>query len=1044
MLIPLYRLIFSIIRIIGFAETTRFKIREKIKSYMKEKLTLLFSELKSLVEKEFTPVVEKEIEQLNDFLSSVESSVEQYGHYPGGNKNDNYLPVLEGTYKYNAEIFALINVRHSAAESVKFDDKFESYISAINTYIDSLDTELVLPQNDERFIIQHSDRINIKLLKRFKRIFFNITQIPTGTANLFRKIFKKEIKTKKLWSHRIPYRNLAYYILRDDFIAGTVNLFDELNKEFSGIYLKIWNLDEKIAGKFFELFDINTGLNNIEITSNKLKDELEDIRLNIKNAEENFNNRIEETLNKLKNKFEEAFELAGTVELPRRIVDKDRIDKKHSLLNDLFMRQHHQWQSTYFALFEDWRLNKDVYIAALSIYEKYFKLVNDTEEKISQKILSRAARVNLELENIKVQINSMGNDPVDLKNYLIKQKEIIQKRLADDIIPSVIDELLKLNIPSSVDGFEDAVRKVTDELSPKRALVKNADFSSRIKDSEINYISPKELILFEKLPGFIEAVLNIKNRIVREIDNIRGSLHELIEISDFNLESAVAIFENKESGEDENPKKIAVEGINRATGKTNAVLSDIAKINTILKEGLSQAVINYNNGILELTSTEKVFNIRLKIAKAKAVERTKIYRQNAAKFIKKSLPRLAESVKKGYGGYRQLINNVQSKFGLTPPAETISAEISDFLTETQAAIRRLPFVYQRLFQVEALSEDRFFYGREYELGKLSEASANWEKRFYAATALVGEKGSGTTSVINIFLSKLKADIPVKRYVLKRSIYNEKEFLHFAGELFGEQQFNNFNQIVDYVNNLKTRQIIIIENFQKMYLKKVDGFDALKLFFELISKTNKNIFWITAVTYYAWEYLNKTLMIADYFGYVVKMAGLKDEEIIEIITRRHRVSGYKIVYEPAAEDLNSKAFKKLDSRGRQEYLRKEYFSGLNKFAKSNISLALIFWLRSTKAVTENTITISSLKEMNFSFLSALSQEKLFTLHALILHDGLTEELHALIFGQPAAKSRSILLLLLDDGIVINQNGYFVINPLLYRQAINLLHSKNILH
>ena len=85
---------------------------------------------------------------------------------------------------------------------------------------------------------------------------------------------------------------------------------------------------------------------------------------------------------------------------------------------------------------------------------------------------------------------------------------------------------------------------------------------------------------------------------------------------------------------------------------------------------------------------------------------------------------------------------------------------------------------------------------------------------------------------------------------------------------------------------------------------------------------------------------------------------------------------------------SKSYKKIGEEKKQDYLSRQYFSDLNKFAKSNISLALLFWLRSTKEVSGDTITIGSLRDMDFSFLTSLETSKVFTLHSLLIHDGLT--------------------------------------------------------
>ena len=101
------------------------------------------------------------------------------------------------------------------------------------------------------------------------------------------------------------------------------------------------------------------------------------------------------------------------------------------------------------------------------------------------------------------------------------------------------------------------------------------------------------------------------------------------------------------------------------------------------------------------------------------------------------------------------------------------------------------------------------------------------------------------------------------------------------------------------------------------------------------------------------------------------------------------------------------------------------------------------MRSTKKVTSSLITLSSLHELT-TFPGVINQEKIFVLYLLLLHDGLSEEEVALIYDKHPNEIRLILLTLFDDGIIIKRENLFIINPLLYRQIIFLLQSKNIIH
>ncbi len=230
----------------------------------------------------------------------------------------------------------------------------------------------------------------------------------------------------------------------------------------------------------------------------------------------------------------------------------------------------------------------------------------------------------------------------------------------------------------------------------------------------------------------------------------------------------------------------------------------------------------------------------------------------------------------------------------------------------------------------------------------------------------------------------------------------------------------------------------------LFLKLVGGFVCLKLFFDLMSNTTRKVLWICAYTRHSWNYLDLALKISDYYIRKIELTKLGDKTIEEIIFRRNQLSGYKIIFEPSADHHENKVYNKLNEEEKQEYLRKEFFSNLNKSCNGNISLALLYWLRSTHEVTGESITITNLHEIDFSFVKAFSSEYLFTLHAIIIHDGLTLEDYSKIFNTTSHLARNVLIPMLEKGLLIRPKEKYNINPILFRQVAQFLRSKNFIN
>jgi hypothetical protein len=143
-------------------------------------------------------------------------------------------------------------------------------------------------------------------------------------------------------------------------------------------------------------------------------------------------------------------------------------------------------------------------------------------------------------------------------------------------------------------------------------------------------------------------------------------------------------------------------------------------------------------------------------------------------------------------------------------------------------------------------------------------------------------------------------------------------------------------------------------------------------------------------------------------------------------------------------MANKKFARLNEEEKQLFLRDKFFSQLNNFAHGNISLALSYWLLSTTNITDRSIEITAFKSPDFSFINNLSHEKIFFIYLLIMHDGLTLERMVAIYNRSEESLRLMMIMLRDDGIIIEKSNRFVVNPLIYRHTINMLKAKNLIY
>ena len=1010
---------------------------------MKDEFVVIRDQIEEFIDSSLVERLNKRIDEQIHFISSVRDLVMNHIIDLRDLKDDE-PSFYKNMEDYNSAVLKLLEKRTPDRNVPAFKEEFADLVQSYAEFIKLTDRKRIEEQDKERFNKVEGDSFSTSIVKALKKTGYFITTSPRRTSNLFRKLFRKPARSLKIWKRKIHFRNLIELIIKDSFLVSSFDLINEVNREIASSCHSAWKSEEKINKHF------STDLHLTEISSyipvddevSLFDKDINSLLKQMQKTKESVRTKTTENLDKVFSRLDDTYNKAGTLEFTSRRYSRKKVLDSEKNVDEKYSQLAAGWNNTFFTLLEDWKLNKDLYLNEILQVEELYSLKAEMKQKILGKVVPSIDEINRELSSSKSRLEQQKNSS-DFREALLREKSALYKSL-NGRIDAAGELLVSEGIPDTIDELELNLKSNIDRTLEKRAIVKTSVYDRQIRNSEIEHIQPDELIRFEILPDFLRDTHALKASVIETLDEIQKNLRDVDKIADFNLESALASANTPAGGAEKiNPAIVASEGLQRAISKTDEVKSQLFKVYENIISTSSKTIASYNEKTLTLTDTDNMLEIRLRIAKAKAIEKTVQYRTKTLQAIKSLIPGILKFLKRTFTSTGSLYKNLRKRFGLEQKQAKISTEISDFLTETENAVNKLPYVYQRLFRIEPLEDEKFYERRTAEMDKLHAAYANWKKGHYAPAVIIGEKGSGITTTLNFLLKNLTIEEELARFDIKEIIESEESFLKFFNAALGTG-FHEPQEISSYLNSAGHKRIIILENIHHLFQRKIGGFASFRNFFQIVSATNKNVFWIVSSNLYAWNYLERVLNISDYFSYIVRLQPFTDEQIVDIIMKRHRVSGYNIKFEPPEDDLQNRNYQRLSDTEKQKYLKEKYFSELNKFAKSNLSISLFFWMSSTKEVKNDTITIGSLEELDFSFLQGLGDEKIFSLHALLVHDGLTTEQHAVIFHQPEEKSRLNLLLLADDGIVIRTNGRFVINPLLYRQIVSLLQTKNILH
>jgi len=317
---------------------------------------------------------------------------------------------------------------------------------------------------------------------------------------------------------------------------------------------------------------------------------------------------------------------------------------------------------------------------------------------------------------------------------------------------------------------------------------------------------------------------------------------------------------------------------------------------------------------------------------------------------------------------------------LPPPRESLAAAavglpgLADLETELAA---RVPFAYRRLFRTNPLEVSEFLAARAEALGTIEVALRHWRQRRSSSVAIIGEQGSGKTSLINCAMEQKLKGLPLVRYRFTETLIDRSRLVALLSRLL-DAPAADLHELLAKVSSSRQRRVVVLEDLHQMHLRVVHGLDLLGEFLEFLDATSKQIMWIVSVEQLAWEYLERARRLSRHFAFCIDTGQLSRAELESAIMARHQATGYKLRF---AGGASAPAVE-------QDVLRRRFFDALHQASGGNVFAAIYYWLRAVAGVEEEAIIVAPLVELELGLLRRLPVDELLALALLIEHGGLT--------------------------------------------------------
>lgn len=911
----------------------------------------------------------------------------------------------------------------SAVNSLK-EDKKESWVDRILHATEKLPRIVDEEQSTDRFTVFESDPFRIKIGKKIKQTVY--------------KRFGKNSETQK-----IPLQNIVKLE-----ILNSLYITDELNSEQ---YILITSALDLIL----ELENSNPDEQSVEKDS-KYKDEfrIEPV-LYIENHLQQGIQLLKKGVDVSKLKLNKLHEgslkkaiKADTIEINAELFSDKVIEKQKKRVGEGAKQIGGNWYDYAHSQFADFCIQLEIATFGWAASEVQKNIL-----EVTHKFFRDFFYIPLEdgiayIKNIKENIKESSRVDSVSEKKSEKIREKLEKDLETEFLPKISDTELQREAISQIEEMLSSLQIQTSGFTETMNLA-----------SERKIENNKALVDFDTIAWRSLASRFFKENALRELDptekhlnnlseKISGNFEEAFRIADVNV---MAALESKKSEEaEESSLEIATGGLTRSIKLLEETIREARKYQNeyedIVHTKLPATLHELSQFMLSRSYDEFEFRDKALQVKQKAQNWQGRLRLFWDIIVEKIELFWRFSAKKTVG-----VRSVIAKYLGFQTEKKVSSRVKRNLAEylaMSAIDRPLPFVYKNLFDNKTKVDSRFYVDPGQVDTTIKASYEEWKRtqKTNANLLIVGEKGSGKSSAYTNFISQRQIEEKIVKITAKDTLFKETDLLKLLCDALAFKSVNNREEFIEKVKRRKNRSVVVFENLQNIFVRSIHGFEALDSFWVIMSATRQHLFWMVTCSRYGWDFVKKTSGAEQFYSHIVDVDTLTREKITKAIMLRHKATGYDLFFEGDNNILRTRAYRKwqADQDKSQEYLKNLFFERLSKIAEGNISIAIIFWIQAIKKIEENTFYMSPIEVADVDKLEAPSRDVLFTLASLVIHDRLNTEEMAMSLHQEERESRLMLIRLQSNGIVIEDEGGFGLNHLVFRQVIRLLKQRNIIH
>ncbi|MFU8805197.1 MAG: AAA family ATPase, partial [Bradymonadaceae bacterium] len=368
----------------------------------------------------------------------------------------------------------------------------------------------------------------------------------------------------------------------------------------------------------------------------------------------------------------------------------------------------------------------------------------------------------------------------------------------------------------------------------------------------------------------------------------------------------------------------------------------------------------------------------------------------------------------------------------------------EFDTVTINPSTLVPDEYTAFFEDGPLTTETYRVSRADSAEKINRRYRMWlQSGRQGSVAFVGESGLGKTTVFNQIFADWseKKDRDVQYVQIIEKCQGEENVRVFLSRLFNLKVVpRDRRELIEAVKAQPPR-VLILDDCHHLFFRRIGGFRAIDLFFDVVNTTDGRHFWILSFNSFAWSYLNRMRNRQHYFGEVIKISPWTESEIRQLILSRDAmvdipISFADLVVTHETEDEHYEIVKTSEG----------FFRLLHEFCQGNPRVALLFWLRSLKLDQGKQLQVSLFRRPPYAVLASISDQYLFALAAVAQHGGLSaREASVIIHADHGLCEMAMNFMVESDIITVDpRTARATISTLYFRAVLKQLGDSNFIY